>query len=100
MLAAYAMLHTDMKFIVLYRPNSEHASEVEAYLHDFEPQIPPGVSLNILSLDTREGADTAALYDIVQYPGMLVTTDDGVPLQIWSGPMLPLKNEVVSYFHG
>jgi hypothetical protein len=89
-----------MKFIVLYRPNSEHATAVETYLHDFERQVPPGVKTELLSIDTREGSAMAALYDIVQYPGMLVTTDDGIPLQSWSGSMLPLKNEVASYLHG
>lgn len=93
------MLGSDMKFIVVYRPESEHATDVETFLHDFQPHIPAGVKTETISLNTREGAATAALYDIVQYPAILIATDDGIPLQIWSGPMLPLMNEVASYFH-
>ena len=94
------MLDRVMKFIVLYRPDSEHATATETWMHDFDPHIPPEINKQVISLDTREGAATASLYDIVQYPAILVTTDDGVPMQIWSGPMLPLMNEVASYFHG
>lgn len=94
------MLLREMKYIILYRPNSEHATEVETYLHDFQSQIPPEITQQTISLDTREGADLARLFDIVQYPAMMVVTDDMAPLKIWSGPMLPIKNEVASYFYG
>lgn len=89
-----------MKLVVIYRPNSEHAREIEAYLHDFTPMIPANVKTEMINVDTRDGAATAALYDVVSYPGILVTTDDGIMLQSWSGSMLPLMGEVASYLHG
>lgn len=94
------MLRVEMKFIALYRPDSEHATSVETFLHDFQPQIPPEIKQETISLNTREGAVMATLYDIVQYPAIVITTDDGVPLKIWSGPMMPIMNEVSSYFYG
>lgn len=87
-----------MKLLVLYRPNSEHARRVEEYLHDFERQGGKGnAKTELLDLNTREGAAMAAVYDIVQYPGILVTTDDGMVLHSWQGAELPTMSEVAGY---
>ena len=87
-----------MKLLVLYRPNSEHARKVEEYLHDFERQGGRGdAKTETLDLNTREGSAMAAVYDIVRYPGLLVTTDDGMVLHSWQGDDLPLMSEVASY---
>lgn len=86
-----------MKLVVLYRPNSEHARVIEDFMRDFERQVGIKARTEILNIDTREGAAAASLYDIVQYPGLLVTTDDGQMLHSWEGTVLPLMNEVASY---
>lgn len=85
-----------MKVIVLYRPNSEHARVVEDYLHDFQARhsLP---KLEVMSLDTREGSATAALYDVMQYPAFLVVQNDGYVQKMWQGSDLPLMDEIVSY---
>ncbi len=84
-----------MKILVLYRPDSEFARPVEEFAHDIERQ--QNVKPELVSLDTREGANMAQLYDIVQYPAILATRDSGEVLQIWAGPQLPLMNEVAAY---
>ena len=84
-----------MKIIILYRPDSEFARPVEEFAHDIERQ--QNVKPELMSLDTREGANMAQLYDIVQYPAILATRDGGEVLQIWAGPQLPLMNEVAAY---
>lgn len=89
-----------MKLVILYRPNSEHARVVEDFMRDFERQAGSSARTEVLNLDTREGAATASLYDVVQYPGLLVTTDDGQMVRSWEGNMLPLMNEVASYLRG
>jgi 3-deoxy-D-manno-octulosonic acid (KDO) 8-phosphate synthase len=50
-----------------------------------------------MSIDTREGSATATLYDVVQYPAILVLQTDGYVQKIWQGEQLPLMDEVASY---
>jgi len=86
-----------MKIIILYRPASEFARKVEEFAHDIERQ--QGVHLDLVSLDTRDGAATASLYDVIQYPAILALRDNGDLLQCWSGDQFPLMNEVAAYAH-
>lgn len=86
-----------MKVIVLYRPNSEFSRVVEEFSHDFERRYTRKIEL--VSLDTRDGAATATLYDITQYPAILAIRDDGQLLKEWQGGVMPLMNEV-SYYAG
>lgn len=85
-----------MKVLILYRPKSEHARRVEEFVHDFQ-RAQSTRRVNILSLDTREGAATAALYDVISYPAFLALADDGQLLKSWQGDSLPLMNELAFY---
>ena len=84
-----------MKIIILYRPNSEFARPVEEFAHDIERQ--QNVTPELISIDTREGANMAVTYDITDYPAILATRESGEMLQMWIGPTLPLMNEVAAY---
>ena len=84
-----------MKALMLYQPNSEYSRMVEEYIHDFERTR--GRKIELLSMSTRDGAALASLYDIVQYPGLLVLRDDGQLVTFWQGNKLPLMNEVAGY---
>jgi hypothetical protein len=53
--------------------------------------------LEVLNIDTREGSATATLYDIMQYPAILVLHTDGYVQKIWQGDSLPLMDEVAAY---
>lgn len=85
-----------MKVLVLYRPNSEHGRLVEEFIHDFQ-QRHQAEHLEVLSIDTRDGSAMASLYDIMQYPAILVIQTDGYVQKIWVGEQLPLMDEVVAY---
>lgn len=87
-----------MKVTVLYHPNSEHARIVEEFAHDIERQ--QGIKVELVSLDTLDGARAAKLYDITQYPAVIVTREDGGVIQTWLGDQLPLMNEVAAFAHG
>ena len=87
-----------MKVIILYRPTSEHAETVEAFARDFVRQQADR-RIELLSVDTRDGASLATLYDIVNYPAILALSDDGQLLQNWQGSTMPLMNEVAYYAH-
>lgn len=80
---------------MLYHPNSDHARAVEEFAHDFQ-KAETGRSIELISLDTKDGASMANLYDITQYPAVLAMADDGRLLNFWSG-QLPLMNEVAAY---
>lgn len=84
-----------MKAVILYYPKSDHARAVESFARDFTRQA--GRRLELVSLESRDGAATAALYDIVQYPAVIAMSNSGEALRIWQGPILPLMNELSYY---
>lgn len=86
-----------MKVLILYRPNSEHSSTVESFVRDFQHQHDMADKLELVSVNTRDGAATAALYDVWQFPTVLVTGGDGRMLNMWQGEPLPLMDEIVGY---
>lgn len=84
-----------MKLIILYHPHSESARSIEEYAADILRHR--NVKTDLISLETREGADLASLYDIVRYPAILVTDDVGRPVKDWQGDQLPLRDEVLGF---
>ena len=84
-----------MRIIALYHPQSDHARTVEEYATNFERRYARKIEL--LSLESREGADMARLYDIVRYPALVALRDTGEMLQIWSNDQLPLMDELMAY---
>lgn len=87
-----------MKILVLYRPNSEHGRTVEEFIHEFERRHAGHSSrLEVLNIDSRDGSSTATLYDVMQYPAVLVLQDDGYLQRSWEGDSLPLMDEIISY---
>lgn len=84
-----------MKVVILYHPKSDHARAVETYARDYE-SFQHG-EIKLISLETKEGADMARLYDIVKYPAVLAVRDGGELLKHWQEEQLPLMQEVASY---
>lgn len=84
-----------MKVQVIYRPQSEHATEVESYMRDFENQT--GYKLEAVNPDTRSGVSLCEVYDIVEYPTIIAVSDDGQLVSMWRGRQLPTINEVSYY---
>lgn len=85
---------------MLYRPNSEHASAVEAFVRDFQRLHDHGSNkVELVSVNTRDGAATASLYDILAFPSILAISEDGSVLNVWPGSQLPLMDEVAGYMY-
>lgn len=84
-----------MKVVILYHPESDRAREVEIYARDYDSSQHREIEL--ISLETREGADMARLYDIVKYPAVLAVRDNGELLKHWQEEQLPLMQEVAAY---
>jgi hypothetical protein len=84
-----------MKIVVLYRPNSEYGRITEDFVRDFQSRH--STKLELQSLDTREGDATASLYDVMEYPAILIIENDGYLTKIWQGPSLPRMDDIASY---
>jgi hypothetical protein len=84
-----------MKVVALYQPKSDHARTVEEYARDFESQR--NKTIELMSLDTVEGAEKANLYGIMQYPAIIAIREDGQLMKDWQGGRLPLMDEVAAY---
>ena len=65
------------------------------YARDIERS--QGVKLELVSLETRDGAAMASMYDILSYPAIMVIKEDGQMQQLWQGEQLPLMNEVAGF---
>ena len=87
-----------MKVLVLYRPNSEFARSIEEFVHGLQTlHNVDERHLQVLDFDSREGAATASLYDVMGQPTILVIGDDGSYVKHWEGGDLPLMEEVAGY---
>lgn len=84
-----------MKALLLYRPNSEHSTMVETYLHDFNRRT--GKTLPTMNVDSPEGIEICRVHDIVEYPAILITDEDGRQQNLWTGQQLPRFDEVSYY---
>jgi hypothetical protein len=88
-----------MKLIVLYRPKSEHSTPVESFVRDLQHQHEVEGKIDMVGVETREGATMAALYDVWDYPTLIVISDDGSVMNMWQGEPLPLMDEVAGYLY-
>lgn len=85
-----------MKVVALYRPQSDHARTVEDFARDLERRNKSS-RVELISIDTRDGAATASLYDVVRYPAFLALQNDGQLLKDWQVPPMPQLNEISYY---
>jgi hypothetical protein len=85
-----------MRTVILYHPKAEFAGLAEDYKRDFE-QRHADRRVELVSLETVNGADMAKLYDIVRYPAILVIASDGQLQKMWQDQPFPLMDEVAAY---
>ncbi len=85
-----------MKITVIYHPVGEHARAVDEYIHEFSVRY-PDFSVEMLSVESRAGAELASLYDIVDYPAIMVTDGTGRVAKVWQGAQLPIMDEIAYY---
>lgn len=84
-----------MRIVVLYRTNSEQERSVIEFEREYNRRT--NRVLQLLDINTRDGAAMASLYDIMQFPCVLALANDGQILQMWQGEHMPLINEVTYY---
>lgn len=86
-----------MRLCFLYHPASDHARIVEEYATEFARRH--AQEIEKISLETKQGAEMARLYDVVQYPALLAIDGGGGLSKYWQGELLPLMDEVAGYVH-
>ena len=84
-----------MRVVVVWRDYTEYAREVTSWMEDFKKFT--GKEVESLDPDSIEGEIFVKARDIVQYPTVVVTKDDGVVVREFKGTPLP-QFEDVSYF--
>lgn len=86
-----------MKTTIIWNEQTDYASEVRQWLRDFEHDTGRGNEIKHLDPESEEGSDFAKLYDILQFPAIVVTDNDGRMIQMWKGKPLP-QIEQVAYW--
>lgn len=71
---------------------------MEEFAHDFA-SISASSAIELVSLDGRDGASMASLFDIVRYPAIVVQAENGSVLKMWQGDeeVPPSRNELLGY---
>lgn len=77
-----------MKLIILYRERSDHARDVTTFVEMMRRQY-PDKKAQLEDVDTRQGTATASLYGVVQYPAVILTSNDGRVVLQQEGLPLP-----------
>jgi hypothetical protein len=85
-----------MRVVILYHPNAEFAGLSEDYKRDFE-RTHRDKKIDLISLETVQGAEMAKLYDVVRYPAILAMADDGQLLRLWQDRPFPIMDQVAAY---
>ena len=86
-----------MKLRILYHQNDEYSTKVENFVEECKKESSQDIDL--VSLETPEGASIASIYDITDYPAILVLRDDGQLNRGWQGPNFPTIDEVIGYLN-
>ena len=70
-----------MKAVILYQPNTELETSVDEYIREFGRET--GKTIALVDSDSVQGVEIAKLYDIMQFPAILVFKDDGSYVDSW-----------------
>lgn len=84
-----------MKVFCLNRPNGEFDTPIAELNRELMRRI--NKELPVVSVDTVEGDSLARVYDVTQYPAVVVTSDSGELVHSWQEGSLPLINELSYY---
>lgn len=84
-----------MRVLILYHERSEHGGMVIDYVAEFQRY--KDKSIELVSLESVEGASLATLYGVTIYPAILAMSGDGSLQRLWQGTPLPLMDELEYY---
>lgn len=70
-----------MKAVILYQPDTELESSVHEYVQEFGRET--GKAIALVDSNSPQGVEIAKLYDILQFPAIVVFKDDGSFIESW-----------------
>ena len=81
-----------MNAFVFYRPKSDHSRAVETYAENVYRQL--GRELELIDVDSKKAQSTLKIYDIVQYPALLILGANGSVISLTQGQqaLVPIAN--------
>lgn len=82
-----------MRVVCIYKENQDYSRSVNEWLENFYRQT----GREIERMDPDSNTHFCEAYDIVEYPTIMALGSRGDIRAIWSGPNLPLINEVLYY---
>ena len=84
-----------MRIVVVYKQFSDHAREVDEWIHEFEQRS--GRELEKLDPEMPDGESFCTAREIMEYPTIAVVDSDGKTYEMWRGSPLPVIDEVMGY---
>lgn len=86
-----------MYVLILYHPNDELSRATEEFAQELK--LHTDKRIEFIDVDSIEGMNKVSNYGVVDYPALMVLTDDERPYNTWQGQQLPSVDEVVSYLN-
>jgi hypothetical protein len=83
-----------MRLVVLTREERDYSSQVRQWVREMERMLERSQELEVYSPDERDGAGLARAYDIMDFPAILVLTDEGRIVRSDVGLPLPSTDYV------
>ncbi|HUD06981.1 MAG TPA: hypothetical protein VMR34_03780 [Candidatus Saccharimonadales bacterium] len=86
-----------MKAVILYHKTGENFRAIEEFANDLKRDTSKEVVL--VDLESPEGDQMAKVYDILNYPAVLILREDGQLSKGWQNGSLPASAEVLGYLN-
>jgi hypothetical protein len=84
-----------MRVFCLYRPNTESERPVRELAREITRRY--NFDLELVSVDTVQGARLSTAYDVWAFPAVLATDGVGVVQASWTDGQLPLISDLLYY---
>ena len=81
-----------MRTVCIWRRESDYGRGTEDWIAEYERRT--GREAESFDPDTPEGEDICRVYDVVEYPTIMVMNGEGTVMGSWRGKSLPLFDEV------
>ena len=86
-----------MNLAILYHPDNEFARATEEFAEEIK--LHTDRKIEFIDVDSRDGVGKAINYGAVDYPAIIVLTEDGQVYNMWQGATLPAVEEVTCYLN-
>ncbi|MCY4010535.1 MAG: hypothetical protein OXF30_00485 [Candidatus Saccharibacteria bacterium] len=78
-----------MKIYLFYRPQVGMDLAIDTFLKLLDRHKS---KLQVINVDSRQGDQLSRLYDLMDYPSVVVVRDDGVQVESWQGKLPYLED--------